>query len=62
MYDYGYLFMVWCQRHPIGLGLGLWFSHVVELWLWCLQGHSLSLGWCYKFYCPRMYGYCDTLL
>ena len=27
-----------------GLGLGLWFSHVVELWLWCLQGPSLFLG------------------
>ena len=22
--------------------LGLWFSHIVELWLWCLQGLSLS--------------------
>jgi len=22
----------------------LWFSHIVELWFWCLQGPSLSLG------------------
>ena len=32
-----------------GLGLGLRFSHIVELWVWCLQGPSLSLGSCY---CP----------
>ena len=29
-----------------GLGLGLGFSHIVELWLLCLQGPSLSLGRC----------------
>jgi len=27
-----------------GLGLGLGFSHIVELWFWCLQGPRLSLG------------------
>ena len=27
-----------------GLGLGLGFSCIVELWFWCLQGPSLSLG------------------
>ena len=27
-----------------GLGLGLEFSHIVELWFWCLQGPILSLG------------------
>ena len=45
-----------------GLGLRLGFSHIVQLWFWCLQGLSLSLGWCYKFYCSRMYGSGDTLL
>jgi len=25
----------------------LWFSHIVELWFWCLQGPSLSLRWCF---------------
>jgi len=29
-----------------GLGLGLGLSHTVELWFWCLQGLSLSLGGC----------------
>jgi len=29
-----------------GLGLGLRYSHIVELWFWCLQGSSLSLGEC----------------
>ena len=28
-----------------GLGLGLGFSHIVELWFWHLQRPSLSLGW-----------------
>jgi len=32
-----------------GLGLGLGFSHIVELRFWHLQRPSLSLGWCYKF-------------
>ena len=27
-----------------GLGLGLGFSHIVELWFWHLQHSSLSLG------------------
>ena len=27
-----------------GLWLGLGFLHLVELWFWCLQGPSLSLG------------------
>ena len=49
------------------LGLGLWFSHVLELHvhfvqLWCLQGPSLSLGGCQKFSSPRIYAYGDTLL
>jgi len=35
-----------------GLGLGLGLLHTVELWFWCLQGLSLSLGWCYKFIIP----------
>ena len=26
-----------------GLGLGLGFSHIVELWFWCLQGLRLLL-------------------
>ena len=25
----------------------LWFSLIVELWFWCLQGPSLSLGYCF---------------
>jgi len=33
-------------------GLGLRFSHIVELWFWCLQGPSLSLGGCLKFSSP----------
>ena len=32
-----------------GLGLGLGFLHIVELWFWHLQRPSLSLGLCYKF-------------
>ena len=29
-----------------GLGWGLGLSHTEELWFWCLQGPSLSLGGC----------------
>ena len=47
-------------RHGRGLGLGL--SHTVELWFWCLQGPSLSLGGYSKFYSPGIYAYGDTLL
>ena len=32
--------------HGLGLGLGLGLSHTVELWYWCLQSLSLSLGGC----------------
>ena len=45
-----------------GLGLGLGFSHIVELWFWCLQGPSLSLGGCWKFSSPRIYTYGNSLL
>ena len=45
-----------------GLGLGLGLSHTVELWFWCLQGPSLSLGGYSKFYSPGIYAYGDTLL
>ena len=37
-----------------GLGLGLGFSHIVELWFWCLQGPSPSLGGCYYPGCTVM--------
>ena len=40
------LLMVWLSGVSHGLGLGLGLLHTVELWLWCLQGPSLSLGGC----------------
>ena len=42
-----------------GLGLGLRLSHTIELWFWCLQGPSLSLGSCY---CPGCMVMADDLV
>jgi len=45
-----------------GLGLGLGLSHIVELWFWCLQGLSLSLGGCYCPGCTVMVTFDDDLV